>query len=133
MEPRGAPSRKHRLATPFSDFVLPGETMKRALSLFVLVALIPANTAVAQTPIQTHQQRVVQGLVSPVLVKGDPGWSLQERMKHYKVPGVSIAVIKDYKVEWAAGYGVKDLDTKEPVTIETLFQAGSISKPVAAM
>jgi CubicO group peptidase (beta-lactamase class C family) len=54
-------------------------------------------------------------------------------MKHYKVPGVSIAVIKDYKVEWAAGYGVKDLDTKEPVTIETLFQAGSISKPVAAM
>src|SRR5262249_33439208 len=133
MEPRGAPSRKHRLATPFSDFLLPGETMKRALSLFVLVALIPANTAARQTPIQARQQRVVQGLLPPVLVRGEPGWSLQERMKRYKVPGVSIAVINDFKVEWAGAYGVKDLDTKEPVTTETLFQAGSISKPVAAM
>jgi CubicO group peptidase (beta-lactamase class C family) len=54
-------------------------------------------------------------------------------MKHYRVPGVSIAVINDFKVEWARGYGVKDWETNEPVTTETLFQAGSISKPVAAM
>ena len=54
-------------------------------------------------------------------------------MKHWKAPGLSIAVVKDFKVEWARGYGVKDIDTKEPVTTETLFQAGSISKPVAAM
>jgi CubicO group peptidase (beta-lactamase class C family) len=54
-------------------------------------------------------------------------------MARYKAPGVSIAVIKDFKVEWAKGYGVKDIETREPVTTETLFQAGSISKPVAAM
>src|SRR4030095_10378344 len=51
----------------------------------------------------------------------------------YKIPGVSVAVVNDFKVEWARAYGVKDVDTKEPVTTETLFQAGSISKPVAAM
>src|SRR6185436_13576377 len=49
------------------------------------------------------------------------------------VPGVSIAVINNYKVEWARGYGVKDIESNEPVTAETLFQAGSISKSVAAM
>ena len=53
-------------------------------------------------------------------------------MKHYHVPGVSIAVIHDNKIAWSKSYGVKDEDTKEPVTRETLFQAGSISKPVAA-
>jgi CubicO group peptidase (beta-lactamase class C family) len=54
-------------------------------------------------------------------------------MKHWKVPGLSIAVVKDFKVEWARSYGIKDIETNEPVTTETLFQAGSISKPVAAM
>jgi len=68
-----------------------------------------------------------------VPIKGAPGWSIQERMTRYKIPGVSVAVINDFKVDWAKGYGVKDAETREPVTTETLFQAGSISKPVAAM
>ena len=54
-------------------------------------------------------------------------------MKFYKVPGLSIAVIKDFKIDWARGYGLKDVSTNEPVTTETLFQAGSISKSVNAM
>jgi CubicO group peptidase (beta-lactamase class C family) len=49
------------------------------------------------------------------------------------VPGVSIAIIKDFKVVWAKGYGVADVETAAPVTTDTLFQAASISKPVAAM
>ncbi|HYX27417.1 MAG TPA: serine hydrolase, partial [Pyrinomonadaceae bacterium] len=53
-------------------------------------------------------------------------------MKFYKVPGLSVAVIKDFKIAWAKAYGVKDLQTKEPVTTDTLFQAGSISKSVNA-
>src|SRR5262245_3986325 len=54
-------------------------------------------------------------------------------MKYYKVPGVSIAVINDFKIEWAKAYGTKDIETNEAVTTESLFQAGSISKSVAAM
>ncbi len=53
-------------------------------------------------------------------------------MKHYKVPGVSIAVIDDNKIEWAKGYGVKEVGKEDVITPETLFQAASISKPVAA-
>jgi len=87
----------------------------------------------AQDDAQARARRVEQGLLPPVLVRGAPAWTLEERMRHYKVPGVSVAVIKDFKVEWARGYGVKDAETGEPVTERTLFQAGSISKPVAAM
>ena len=54
-------------------------------------------------------------------------------MKHYGIPGVSVAVFDKDRIVWAKGYGVMDVDTKEPVTEKTLFVAGSISKPVAAM
>lgn len=50
-----------------------------------------------------------------------------------KVPGVSIAVIKNFQIAWAKGYGIADAETRAPVTVETLFQAASMSKPVAAM
>ena len=54
-------------------------------------------------------------------------------LKQFNVPGVSIAVIKDFKVVFARAYGVADVETGAAVTIETMFQAASISKPVAAM
>ena len=53
-------------------------------------------------------------------------------MKLFKVPAVSVAVIDDYKIAWAKGYGVTEASGAMPVTTRTLFQAGSISKPVAA-
>lgn len=57
---------------------------------------------------------------------------LLERMEHLRVPGVSIAVINDCRLEWAKGYGVLDHDRGTPTTTSSLFQAASISKPVAA-
>lgn len=53
--------------------------------------------------------------------------------KQFNVPGVSIAVIKDFKIDWAKGYGIADVEAGTPVTAETMFQAASISKTVAAM
>ncbi len=58
--------------------------------------------------------------------------SLTDRMKRYNTPGVSIAVISSGKLAWARGYGLRDTQTGEAVTPETLFQACSISKSVAA-
>jgi CubicO group peptidase (beta-lactamase class C family) len=54
-------------------------------------------------------------------------------MAFYNVPGVSIAMINNGKLEWARGYGVLEAGGARPVTAETRFQAASISKPVAAM
>jgi CubicO group peptidase (beta-lactamase class C family) len=58
--------------------------------------------------------------------------SLTDLMRAYNVPGMSIAIIEQYKVVDARGYGVVDVVSKAPVTTHTLYQAGSISKPVAA-
>ena len=60
-----------------------------------------------------------------------PRTTITERMEAYRVPGISIAVIKDFKIEWAKGYGVIEKETNDPITTDTLFQAASISKPVA--
>lgn len=59
---------------------------------------------------------------------GNRQFTLADRMRSNHVNGVSIALIKDYKIEWAKGYGWADSAEQRPVTINTLFQAGSISK-----
>jgi len=58
---------------------------------------------------------------------------IQRLLVEYKVPGVSIAVIKDFKVAFAVAYGLADVETGTPMTTRTMFQAASVSKPVAAM
>src|SRR4051794_15306460 len=49
-------------------------------------------------------------------------------MKEFKVPGVSLAVVKDGKVVAVRGYGERITEKKLPVTGRTLFAIGSISK-----
>jgi CubicO group peptidase (beta-lactamase class C family) len=58
---------------------------------------------------------------------------MQQLVKQSNVPGVSIAVIKDFKIALAVAYGLADVEAGTPVTTRTLFQAGSVSKTVAAM
>jgi CubicO group peptidase (beta-lactamase class C family) len=73
------------------------------------------------------------GLIPADADSDSPKFSIEDRMRFYSVPGVSLAVINDSKIEWAKGYGVLQTDRPEPVTPETRFQAASISKPVSAM
>jgi len=78
--------------------------------------------------------RVLGGLRPSVEIQGKPAqrWTLAERMAQHKVPGVSIAVIEGGRIAWARGFGVKEAGKPDSVTPTTLFQAASISKPVAA-
>jgi CubicO group peptidase (beta-lactamase class C family) len=80
-------------------------------------------------------QRVENGLRPPIAIKGQPAatMTIAERLKFYHVPGVSVALINGGKVEGARGYGLTSADGGKPVTPQTLFQAASISKHVAAM
>lgn len=78
--------------------------------------------------------RVEAGLSPRIFAEGQPiKWTIQERMAHHRVPGVSIAVINDGKIEWARGYGTLEASGSSPVNAETVFQAASISKPVSAL
>jgi CubicO group peptidase (beta-lactamase class C family) len=84
--------------------------------------------------IRRRIERVCACLTTPIVEKDDPRacQTLHDRMTADRVPGISIAVIHNGEIEWAQGFGVAQLDGA-PVTAETLFQSGSISKPVAAM
>jgi len=55
------------------------------------------------------------------------------QMAQRHVPGLSLAVIQDGRIVYARAYGVTDPGGGTPVTTSTLFQAGSISKSVAAL
>jgi CubicO group peptidase (beta-lactamase class C family) len=59
--------------------------------------------------------------------------TVQDLLTQFHVPGVSIAVIKNFQIDWAKGYGVADAASSVPVTADTMFQAASISKTIAAM
>jgi CubicO group peptidase (beta-lactamase class C family) len=58
--------------------------------------------------------------------------SLIERMKLYKNPGVSIAIIQNDKIEWAKAYGVLRAGDPARLTVDSLFEAASTSKLVTA-
>jgi CubicO group peptidase (beta-lactamase class C family) len=61
-----------------------------------------------------------------------PGRTLAERMADLATPGVSVAVVDGCDLAWARGFGTRAADA-DAVTARTLFQAGSISKPVFAL
>jgi len=105
------------------------------LPLFVSGPALSAASYDSQD-VAARIQRVEHGLIpNPgIVVKGQPPGKagLVERMKVYRVPGLSVAVINGYELEWEEGYGIRESGGTSPVTPETLFQAASISKPVAA-
>lgn len=116
-----------------------------ALTAIVMVqgalasAAVPAPVAAQQrgdpagtvgTP--AEMQAVIEGAQTPNR-QGLDVLTLEEVMERFGVPGISVAVIHDFDLHWAKGYGVADVETGAPVDVETLFQAASISKPVTAL
>jgi CubicO group peptidase (beta-lactamase class C family) len=93
-----------------------------------------ASSGVESAADTVRMGRVLSGLRGDIQVQGRPArtWLLAERMAHYRTPGVSIAVLDGGRIAWARGFGLKTAGTTDSVTAETLFQAASISKPVAA-
>src|SRR5579884_961828 len=73
-----------------------------------------------------------QEAVAPAKLQGLDALAAQA-MAGWKVPGVAIAVVQDGKVIYAKGYGYRDIDKKLPVTTDTLFAIGSISKSFTAL
>lgn len=128
-------------------------TMKRIRSVLVMVAAIGvfcgASTVRGGTPPQSHagavareQARAQQDtadFIARIEARQRPatgelgGLTIHELMRRFEVPGVSVAVVRDFKIHWAKGYGVADRTTGRPVDPGTMFQAASISKPIAAM
>ena len=99
--------------------------INQRVALFWVVALItqtlrPSGIA-AELGFSPSAQRIQQSLAF-----------VPARMAHYHVPGLSLACIHNGTVEWTQAFGVVRVGG-EPVTPDTLFQAGSISKSVTAL
>ena len=94
---------------------------------------IKNSATLADKAVSEKIKEVENNLIPFVPVKNFKGWNIADRMKYYKVAGVSIAVIKDFKIDWAKGYGLANVEKNTPVTPETIFSAGSISKFVSAV
>jgi len=62
-----------------------------------------------------------------------PDSAMTMLLEQYRVPGASIAVIRNGNIEWARGYGVIENGKPERIDTSTLFQAASISKPISAV
>lgn len=109
--------------------------LRSALSVCAVWIAWPLQASDRDDALDYRIARIEGGLLpaSTAGVVPAPPWNIHERMRLYNVPGVSIAVIHNYTLEWVKGYGVLEAGGVAPVTDETLFQAASISKPVTAM
>jgi putative ATP-binding cassette transporter len=61
------------------------------------------------------------------------GKEIQSWMELGKIPGMSIVIVREGQVPIVKGYGVADLETKIPVTSDTLFELCSLSKSFTAL
>ncbi|MCD9018435.1 serine hydrolase domain-containing protein [Parachryseolinea silvisoli] len=87
----------------------------------------------ASDNVQDRISDVEKNLFAPVRIEGEGPWTIEERLAVHKIHGVSIAVIRDYKLDWAKAYGWADSAEQRAVTTETVFQAASISKSLNAV
>lgn len=76
-------------------------------------------------PLRNFENRIIQE---------DRVWkNIWDRMAKYKVPGVSIAIVQNNRVAWATSYGQTEKGDPDWIHTDTVFQAASCSKPVAAI
>lgn len=98
-----------------------------------ILIIIGVNHFVLNAQYESEIKIIESSLTPSLQIKGQPieKMTITEKMAAHNVVNLSIAVIKDGKTRWAKGYGKANEDGRM-VDENTLFQAASISKPVAA-
>jgi len=102
----------------------------------VLLAVCAIGSTIISAFAQSNSEKikaVENNLGGWVKIADSAGWNIRNRMAYYHINGVSIAVIDNYKIVWAKGYGWADTVEKRPVTTSTLFQPASVGKSIHAV
>lgn len=97
-----------------------------------LAASLALSGVAAAQPLSPTDRAHIAAIESKVKSAAGGEASLTARMAALKVPGVSIAFFENGRISWTRAYGVADVASARPVTPETLFQAASMSKALAA-
>lgn len=103
------------------------------LILFFSSSLIIAQSSVVSSRIVKVENNLLPDAEIVFADSVVKQYNIYDRMKFYKVPSVSIAVINNGELEWAKAYGFADLKEKRKAGRNTLYQAASISKSVNAL
>jgi CubicO group peptidase (beta-lactamase class C family) len=77
--------------------------------------------------------RIARGLLPKIVCQHTMPREIESRMDEFVVPGVSVAAFRQGRIEWQRCWGTKRVGAGEPVAPDTLFQAASISKSIAAV
>jgi CubicO group peptidase (beta-lactamase class C family) len=94
--------------------------MKKSASFIIsLVVLITTNNAFAAAGTSDKLQEKLDQVI-------------RKYQKVHQVPGIALGVLKNNKIIYAKGFGVRNLETKESVTTRSLFHMASVSKPFVA-
>ena len=107
--------------------------MKRHIAVLTLLVSVFPVVASAQTRTAADYMAAIERAQTVPEPNDLAGLTIAGLMALFNVPGVSIAVVRDHRIHWAKGYGIADVATGALVDTGTMFQAASISKPVAAM
>ncbi len=109
--------------------------MKTSLLLIIILLFSPVVFSQTNYSPETLEKikEVENNITGRIILNDEQPSTIIERMAEYNLKGMSIAVINDYKIVWAKGYGWADEEKKIPVTTETLFEPGSISKSLHAL
>ena len=75
----------------------------RACDRLTVVFVVLAFNSFGSAAVDDRVQRAINGLLPETHLNGQfgPRSSLAERMAHFHTPGVSIAVVNDFRIEWA--------------------------------
>lgn len=98
-----------------------------------VVGFSQTNPILDSEKILKRIEKVENSLSPLVLNKGASLWNLEKQMQKYNVAGLSMAVIHNYEVDWAKGYGITGSSESPQVSEQTVFQAASMSKFVNAV
>jgi CubicO group peptidase (beta-lactamase class C family) len=103
-----------------------------AVALAVLPTVAPLATLSA-APQASGQQAAVTKPPDIAASLAAIETAIDEKRKELGIPGVSLVIVRDDKVIYMKGLGVKDFERKLPVTPDTLFAIGSASKAFTAL
>ena len=108
---------------------------KRTGLLFAQISLTFAATWACAAQAEEDVQSLIARIEAPQSSSSGEldRLSVPALLERLQVPGVSVAVIKDFKIHWAKAYGVADAQSARLADSNTRFQAASISKPVTAL
>jgi CubicO group peptidase (beta-lactamase class C family) len=95
----------------------------KMLQLIIVLLLVISTSSVAKKSSESHSIQARIALLNQLL---------EEQRILYKIPGLSIAIVKDGQVILSKGFGLKNLSQNKPVTSSTIFPIGSISKSFTA-